>query len=559
MASYSIKAPNGRTYRIEGPDGATDEQVREQVLAQHPDAAGPDLAQRRQASADKLRAEIGTGGNGVMDVVAGVGKAMTDVGLGARQLAASVGLGDSEALAAEAAEKEKQDALLMSTPGGKIGKYGTDIASSFLPMGALTKVANARLLPNAVGLTGRLAKATAPAAAVGAAQGVLTPNEQYSPVSAAAEGAAWGAGGDLVGRGLGRVISPFRASASQGTQKWVDELSESGMLPKPTAVNMTDNEMVKQASDAMAKIPFFGADLNAAQAANRGAVTKYATGRAGLPMEDTHELYKIKDALNAEAQLFRKGPRISTGHMPADILPIHADAAASVATGMGSSGPMRRTGMALRDVTQTPTYSPNQLMDLRQKASDLAYGATGVERDQYKRLQKVYEDALRKAHGADKFDAWKSKWGAYEDIRRTVEKGGTDAAERLMPGPFQKDVANTATGAPGTHEGLVRAASARIPSPPGQENRALLTWLLLGAGAGGGSSLLSGQTDPGDVLTKALTGAAIVGAAGKGSGKLLGSPGGGRFIMGNAPGQSQASRDFIRKLLASGAIAGGTE
>ncbi len=39
MPTYQVKAPDGNTYRIAGPEGATDDQVREQVLRQHP-AAG---------------------------------------------------------------------------------------------------------------------------------------------------------------------------------------------------------------------------------------------------------------------------------------------------------------------------------------------------------------------------------------------------------------------------------------------------------------------------------------------------------------------------------------
>jgi hypothetical protein len=38
MPTYQIKAPDGNTYRIDGPEGASDDQVREQVLKQHPNA-----------------------------------------------------------------------------------------------------------------------------------------------------------------------------------------------------------------------------------------------------------------------------------------------------------------------------------------------------------------------------------------------------------------------------------------------------------------------------------------------------------------------------------------
>lgn len=41
MPAYQITAPNGKTYRIEGPEGASQEDVQNAVLAQFPDAAGP--------------------------------------------------------------------------------------------------------------------------------------------------------------------------------------------------------------------------------------------------------------------------------------------------------------------------------------------------------------------------------------------------------------------------------------------------------------------------------------------------------------------------------------
>ena len=38
MPIYEQKAPNGRTYRITGPAGATDAQVKAKILAQYPEA-----------------------------------------------------------------------------------------------------------------------------------------------------------------------------------------------------------------------------------------------------------------------------------------------------------------------------------------------------------------------------------------------------------------------------------------------------------------------------------------------------------------------------------------
>lgn len=55
MPTYSIKAPDGNTYSIDGPAGATDDQVREQVLKQHPTAgtAAPD--EQRSGVGDFLK------------------------------------------------------------------------------------------------------------------------------------------------------------------------------------------------------------------------------------------------------------------------------------------------------------------------------------------------------------------------------------------------------------------------------------------------------------------------------------------------------------------------
>lgn len=41
MATYSIRAPDGRTYRIQGPAGASQEEVQAQVMRQYPQAARP--------------------------------------------------------------------------------------------------------------------------------------------------------------------------------------------------------------------------------------------------------------------------------------------------------------------------------------------------------------------------------------------------------------------------------------------------------------------------------------------------------------------------------------
>jgi hypothetical protein len=59
MPTYKISAPDGNSYSIEGPSGATDEQVREQVLKQHP---GADKAASPSPVMDSLK----EGGKGLL-------------------------------------------------------------------------------------------------------------------------------------------------------------------------------------------------------------------------------------------------------------------------------------------------------------------------------------------------------------------------------------------------------------------------------------------------------------------------------------------------------------
>lgn len=187
MPIYTLQGPDGKTYRIEGPEGASAEQ-----LAAVIQGGGKEQRAAAQREADRKlydpTADMGTG----QRLLAGVGKAFADVGRGAGQL---VGLVDR----ADVAESRKRDAALMDTGAGLTGNI----------LGNIAALAPTIFIPGANTLAG--------SAAIGAGAGLLQPSESTGETvrNVAVGGAlapaaiAAGRGVQAVGSGLGAVRDTF--------------------------------------------------------------------------------------------------------------------------------------------------------------------------------------------------------------------------------------------------------------------------------------------------------------------------------------------------------------
>lgn len=151
MARYQVKAPNGAVYTLEGPEGASQEQVisMAQQLA----------ADNHKRIAAQIEADPITQGarNFVSDIgpaqrfVAGYGKVGADLARGAGQM---LGLVDRK----DVAESRRLDAPLMATTAGRVGNIA----------GNVVDLAPAALLPGANSLL--------IGAGIGAATGALQPS-----------------------------------------------------------------------------------------------------------------------------------------------------------------------------------------------------------------------------------------------------------------------------------------------------------------------------------------------------------------------------------------------
>lgn len=555
MSVVRIEAPDGLIRTIEVPDGADPQPAYDWVKADY---------EKRRAAAKK-EYDPTAGMSGLEKAVVGFGSGLVNKGLGIQQFLNAISggrIGDKAALDAQVAEKKALDRPLtgggLTSIGGAAEAVGEMVPD--LMMGgplALGRRAVAGFLPRvAAKAQFRIPGALATGAAEGALQNATTAAEDYDLGREAKQGAMFGVGGEVAGRALGRVATPFRNLGPSRTAAEQFDVLERAGIPSPVAMNMTDNRNVKITTDALAQLPFFNKALNASQDANLGWFTKRKTGQAGSPMTELvpSEATAVRDRLGATGDAFRAGPDVPLTNVPADLATLHGQMAdATMATG----GNQNRLIQLLNNATVQPTYSADAIMTARQKASDQAFGhrtaGRFLEADNAKALQRIYEDALRATHadGGEAFNLWKRQHGAWADVERAAAQETGQTARQLDPGRFSaKNLDTRRRASPQGEDVFNNAAANRLPSLPKTENRAWITAMLMGTPlVGGFAGGAFSDNDPG----KIAFGAVVPPAALMAAGQLLGTRGGGRYLLGRHRGQGQTARDLYRELLTAGA------
>lgn len=130
QVTYEIVAPNGKTYQIEGPEGASDEDVQQAVLAQFPDAMGDAEGLEFTVTDDRPEEPIAAAEQGPLDTALRyapeIGQVMATSGAkmitSPIDLAMEVGGGISQGITT----------LLTEAPAAALDVFGADSAAQFL-------------------------------------------------------------------------------------------------------------------------------------------------------------------------------------------------------------------------------------------------------------------------------------------------------------------------------------------------------------------------------------------------------------------------------------------
>jgi hypothetical protein len=202
MPTYEIAAPDGKTYRIDGPPGASDEQVRQQVLAQHP-GAGTAVSRAAAPTPKAFDPTEGMSTAGKFGV--GILQGITELGRGIKQFSAAGPLTEEgrerqQQYQAEYDEARRLDAPLMASRAARAGSL----------VGQAAVTAPLAAIPGAGTALG--------AAALGGGLGAISPVAGDESRAAniglgAASGVAGKFAGDLAAYGVGKLAGRVRPAA----------------------------------------------------------------------------------------------------------------------------------------------------------------------------------------------------------------------------------------------------------------------------------------------------------------------------------------------------------
>lgn len=304
MAIYTVQGPDGKTYEIEGPAGATAEQLGAVIM-------GGGKAERAAANlaADREKYAPTVGMSTADKFLAGTGKAFSDLGQGISQYL------PGGATRADVAETRKLDADLMKTGAGMAGNVTGNIAAAvpaaFIP-GANTAVG--------AGLIGAGMGALSPSVStpetlknigIGGASGAAVPLAVtgFKTAKSLVEPFYQGGRNQIMGRALERAAgndAPQALAAMKSTQSAIPgvqltagetannpgiaAMQRTATAVDPVAMNALSSRQTSNNDALVAALKGLAPDKAAATAARDAATTPLYKQAYGQTINETPEI-----------------------------------------------------------------------------------------------------------------------------------------------------------------------------------------------------------------------------------------------------------------------------
>lgn len=196
MPTYTVRAPNGKTYRVEGPPGATQKQVEEAVLKAHPEAAGTGRVPKEGALGKVETAGMGLT-RGIDEAIFGTGRL---IGQGLEYVGAT-NLGGKLRAASErelAESRAQYEPFLRANPRtAEGGRIVGNIIGLAAPGGAVSKPLQ---------VVSKVAPKLAPVTTALRTSGMATGVKATTPVAKAVDAALRIGGGATAGAASSAVL-----------------------------------------------------------------------------------------------------------------------------------------------------------------------------------------------------------------------------------------------------------------------------------------------------------------------------------------------------------------
>lgn len=368
MAIYTLEGPDGKRYRIEGPAGASADQ-----LAQ--------VIQGRQSPAPEKPMDVDpTSGMSEADkFFAGMGKAVVDTGRGLGQLVGLVSRDD-------VAEARKRDEALMKTGAGQVGNFAGNAAL----------LAPTAMIPGAATIPG--------AAIIGAATGLAQPSTSTKETLAnIAVGGAAGAAGQAFANKVPGILRNWQATqvddaarlAQQNAQRFAAAKAGNAQGYVVPPADLNPGMVTEALSGLSGKIK----TAQTASARNQGVTDKLARTALGLP-DDVPLNIETLNAVRSQAGRAYEAVK-AAGTVPANQSYLQAlDDAIKPFTSQASSFPGRKVPAVVDDIQSLKTTAFDagdaiETIKVLRNDADAAYrGGDKLAGQAYKKAVDALEKAI---------------------------------------------------------------------------------------------------------------------------------------------------------------------